>query len=163
MFWYSCLTVVVTWMVDGSCSGYINPFFSCIPPFRLLIPHTMDPFVSSIQDTERAHSSNRSVLGSLPDNWFNSQSNQDYTQHESPLHASAEALLLLNNAQFSHANFADSGSFPAQKENLSTQFGGIPITAPVPLSYAVRGKAALKSILSIGEDGTLPKPDLGFR
>ncbi|PPQ93858.1 hypothetical protein CVT25_013567 [Psilocybe cyanescens] len=117
----------------------------------------MDPFITHIRSTTnteeigRATILDRPVLGSLQDSWFNS-SNQHYVWHESPLHASVEALLLLNNAQFNHASFANSNSFPAGKENVSTQSDGISITAPVPLSYAVRGKEALKSILSIGED-----------
>ena len=36
-----------------------------------------------------------------------------------------------------------------QKENDPV---GVPITAPVPLSYAARGKTALQSILSMGEE-----------
>jgi hypothetical protein len=41
------------------------------------------------------------------------------------------------------------GSASGEKENDPV---GFPITAPVPLSYAVRGKTALRSILSMGEE-----------
>ncbi|KAH9485602.1 hypothetical protein JR316_0002512 [Psilocybe cubensis] len=116
----------------------------------------MDPFASylrrSAEGTKRPRSSDRSALGSLPQGWVNTQSNQDSPQHDSPLHASAEALLLLNNPHFHHEKSAEPYLFSEEKENANNQFGGIPITAPVPLSYAVRGKAALRSILSIGED-----------
>lgn len=84
--------------------------------------------------------SNRAILGPLP------KVNNDQEYSHSSLHASAEALLLLNNAR---VDFVHSMAMGPGKEN-ERNFE-IPITAPIPLSYSVRGVEALRSILSVGE------------
>lgn len=86
----------------------------------------------------------KAVLGPSP------KVNNDREHSNSSLHASAEALLLLNNARI---DFAPAYSAEPEKENKRTF--EIPITAPIPLSYSVRGVEALRSILSVGEGTVL--------
>lgn len=45
------------------------------------------------------------------------------------------------------------GEMPRLDESNKENDPGLTITAPVPLSYAARSKAALKSILSSGSEG----------
>ncbi|KAF4620502.1 hypothetical protein D9613_000922 [Agrocybe pediades] len=61
-----------------------------------------------------------------------------------PLYDPVHALLLLNNSNNPDNHY--------EKENVRPQSTGVHITAPLPLSYAVRGKGAYKSILSVGEE-----------
>lgn len=60
----------------------------------------------------------------------------------SPLQTLADVAAYGQDA-YRHSSASD------EKENDPV---GVPITAPVPLSYAVRGKSALRSILSMGEE-----------
>ncbi|KAF9478121.1 hypothetical protein BDN70DRAFT_944382 [Pholiota conissans] len=46
-------------------------------------------------------------------------------------------------------------SFQYPESNEENNPSGMPITAPVPLSYATRGKAAYQSILSVGDEDSL--------
>ena len=67
--------------------------------------------------------------------------------HQHPMHGSieVEALLSLNDTIISRNESA--------RPKSSAGVNSIPITAPLPLSYAVRGKGAYSSILSIGNTG----------